>query len=91
MQDKNVEAMLDELVPAAPFWVTTRPANRRAEDAARIARLARARGASAEPIEPVAAALSLARALAGPSGEVVVAGSIFLVGEARALLIRPTE
>jgi dihydrofolate synthase / folylpolyglutamate synthase len=40
-----------------------------------------------EAAADVASALSRARALAGPGGLVVVAGSIFLVGEARALLL----
>jgi folylpolyglutamate synthase/dihydropteroate synthase len=48
-----------------------------------LARLVRADAVAADPAE----ALRLAMGWAGPDGTVVVAGSLFLVGEVRALAL----
>lgn len=88
MHDKNVEAMTELLFRCAARIVVTRPLLRRAADPELVARQARARGFPTEAVEPVEKALSRAREIAGPSGEVVVAGSIFLAGEVKRLLLR---
>ena len=82
MADKDWPGMLAALAPRAAhrLWVT--PEGRRAADPRELA--ARFGG---EALPSVADALARARALVGPHGLVVVAGSIFLVGEARARLL----
>ena len=91
MADKDVAAMARSLFPLARAVVLTRVAQKRAAPtrtlAARIGPLAG--GARHEPT--VGRALARARALAGPSGRVVVAGSLFLVGEVLATLRDPVD
>jgi len=92
VRDKNAAGMLAVLAPAFDSVVLTRSHSERASEPEQLARLiARTRGGAPQVacIEPVADALvwarSSAREVAG--GLVVVAGSIFLVGEARALVL----
>jgi folylpolyglutamate synthase/dihydropteroate synthase len=47
--------------------------------------LARTYGAGGQAVVPAAAALERARGLAGPDGNVLVCGSLYLVGEILAL------
>ena len=63
-------------------YVFAAPQMRRAADPMDLAELRHGRVA-----ESVREGLDMARDTAGPEGEVVVAGSIFLVAEARALLL----
>jgi dihydrofolate synthase/folylpolyglutamate synthase len=85
MADKDVAGMAGPLFPLAQAVVLTRVAQPRAAAPRALARRIGplARGARQEPT--VARALARARALAGPGGRVVVAGSLFLVGEVLAL------
>jgi dihydrofolate synthase / folylpolyglutamate synthase len=86
MQDKDVEGLVSPLLPHVGAIVATAPRVARAlppEDlAARIA----AAGGQAEAAATPKAALERARALAGPAGLVVVAGSLYLVGEVLAIV-----
>ena len=86
MADKDLAAVLGPLVPHVASVVATQPGVKRAADAKDVAAAARALGlpAGAEP-EP-ARALERARALAGPGGLVLVAGSLYLVGAVLATL-----
>jgi dihydrofolate synthase/folylpolyglutamate synthase len=81
MSDKGIDAMARELFPLAREVVLTRPREGRAAAPDDIAR----RGASfcsrLHQTADVATGLDLARSLAGPEGLVVVAGSLYLVGE----------
>ena len=82
MADKNWRAMLDRLSPVTGPRVYVEPQGRapaRAEDL--VAYL------DGDVAHGVAAALALARQKVGRGGLVVVAGSVFLVGEARAHLL----
>ncbi|HEX2678966.1 MAG TPA: folylpolyglutamate synthase/dihydrofolate synthase family protein [Polyangiales bacterium] len=82
MRDKDYAAMLATLAPRFDRIVYAAPALPRAATPAELARVqpgARARS--------VADAIARAKRLAGRSGSVVVAGSIFLVAEARARLL----
>jgi len=85
MADKHVAALARQLFPLARDLVLTRPPLPRAcrpeEIARRVGRLAA--GAHRRPT--TAGALALARRLAGPAGLIVVAGSLYLVGEVLAL------
>ncbi|MET0593440.1 MAG: folylpolyglutamate synthase/dihydrofolate synthase family protein [Polyangiaceae bacterium] len=82
MADKDAVAMLDLLAPHAAHRIYVVPEGRRATDPATLA--ARAPGHIAASVPD---ALSRARSGVGPRGLVVVAGSIFLVGAARAELL----
>jgi dihydrofolate synthase/folylpolyglutamate synthase len=82
LADKAWPLMLDLIAPLAAHRVYVRPEGRAASDPADLA--ARHPGRVAPS---VAEALALARKAAGAKGLVVVCGSIFLVGEARALLL----
>ncbi|MGH9336453.1 MAG: bifunctional folylpolyglutamate synthase/dihydrofolate synthase, partial [Vicinamibacteria bacterium] len=81
MKDKRVREMLDRLVPFASYFIATRPEMSRARGPEQLARWAKERGVRAEAVRSPAAALERAREIAGPDGEVLIAGSIFLLGE----------
>jgi dihydrofolate synthase/folylpolyglutamate synthase len=81
MKDKRVHEMLGQLLPHVSAFVATRPEMSRAREPAELAAWARDRGFAAESVPDSRAALDRARTLAGETGEVVVAGSIFLLGE----------
>lgn len=81
MKDKRVYEMLAELLPQVSYFVATRPEMSRARGPEPLASFSRRHGTPAEAIAPSALALARAREVAGPAGEIVVAGSIFLLGE----------
>jgi dihydrofolate synthase/folylpolyglutamate synthase len=88
MGDKNVEAMMISLAPLVDGVVTTAPRSERSVQPIELAD--RIRDLVDSPIlvaEDVELALDMARAEAGPEGAVLVAGSLYLVGEARQLLV----
>jgi dihydrofolate synthase/folylpolyglutamate synthase len=82
--DKDVAGIARELVPVASAVIATRYAQPRALDPDLITRAFA--GVPAETAPDLANALAVARARAGTTSVVVVAGSLFLVGEARVLL-----
>ncbi len=87
MGDKNVEAMVERLVPLVDGIVVTAPESERAVPPAELAE--RIGGLVDVPVlvaEEVELALDMARAEAGSEGAVLVAGSLYLVGEVRELL-----
>jgi dihydrofolate synthase/folylpolyglutamate synthase len=81
MKDKRVHEMLAQLLPHVSHFVATRPEMSRARGPEPLASFAREQGTPAESIASSETALARARELAGPTGEVIVAGSIFLLGE----------
>jgi dihydrofolate synthase/folylpolyglutamate synthase len=88
MGDKNVEAMVNSLRPLLAGVITTAPKSERAVPPSVLAD--RVRALVDVPVleaEGVDLALDMARAEAGRDGAVLVAGSLYLVGEARGLLI----
>jgi len=88
MGDKNVEAMMTSLSPLVEGVVTTAPKSERSVPPLELAE--RIRDLVDTPVliaEDVELALDMARAEAGPDGAVLVAGSLYLVGEARQLLV----
>jgi len=91
MGDKNVEAMMTSLAPLVEGVVTTAPKSERSVPPVELAD--RIRDLVDNPIlvaDDVELALDMARAEAGPEGAVLVAGSLYLVGEARQLLCPPS-
>jgi dihydrofolate synthase/folylpolyglutamate synthase len=82
MADKDYRGMLAELAPQAAWRVYVAPEGRRAAEPALLAETLAGQVAGS-----VEQALDFGRKAAGPDGLVVVAGSIFLVGAARAFLL----
>lgn len=83
--DKDVAGMFAALLPAADVLIAAQAVHPRALDPAAIADQAAVAGFAGPiyQIPNVAEALAQARALAGPTGMVLVTGSLFVVGEAR--------
>ncbi len=84
-RDKKVGAMLPPLLPHCDRVVLTAAASRRAlplEDLVNGVAELGWEGARPAPVEGVDRALERAFEVAGPDGEVIVAGSIFLLGDA---------
>ena len=94
-RDKRVEEMLAPLAPHFQRVLLTAAATRRALPITKLAgsaeRVFSGNGTRAEAVEQVPEALAKAFRLAGQGGEVVIAGSIFLLGDAlRALRAETT-
>lgn len=87
MHDKDVKASIAPLAPHTDRLILTRASYYRAAPIERMRALLGDGGETASAAEPVAEALALARKEAGPKDLVVVTGSVFLLGEARALLL----
>jgi dihydrofolate synthase/folylpolyglutamate synthase len=86
LEDKDAAAMLEALVGHFDELVFTRCSNPRALSPATLESLAARVGAGpARTVAEPAAAVELARSLAGPDGAVVVTGSIYLIAD----LVRP--
>ncbi|MEX1038232.1 MAG: folylpolyglutamate synthase/dihydrofolate synthase family protein [Acidimicrobiia bacterium] len=87
MGDKNIEAIIEELAPIASGFVVTAPRSERATPPLDLAE--RVRAAVDVPVlvaEDSDYAVDMARAEAGAEGHVLVAGSLYLVGEVRSHL-----
>jgi len=86
MADKDVETMTRVLFPLARAVVLTRAPSDRAAAPEEIARRAGAVARGARLEENPRRALAIARRLAPRGGQVVVAGSLYLVGEVTRML-----
>ena len=88
MRDKAVQEITEILFPIAGHVIVTHANNPRSAspDEIRQAAARVAAGTDMEEAEDVASALDRARKVAGPSGLVVVTGSIYVVGEAMRML-----
>jgi dihydrofolate synthase/folylpolyglutamate synthase len=87
VRDKDAEGILSTLAPAVSAIIATQSSNPRSLPAADLKAIAACHCARTQlALDPVVA-LNLARRLVGHGGLIVVAGSIFLVGELRAHLL----
>lgn len=86
--DKNIGAMLDELLPRSPELIVTRSNHPRAADPMELARVAEEHGAEHVVAGTVADALAIARKNITATDVIVVTGSLFVVAEARAITLR---
>lgn len=87
MGDKDIAGIVDALATAADAVVLTRPDTPRSASVAVLADACAAVGLPvADAIDDVGAAVRRAAALAGEHGMVVVTGSLYTVGDARAAL-----
>lgn len=82
LDDKDLDAMLETLVPRVSGVIATRSSHRRAADPERLATVARGLGAAVEVIPDPGTALAAARERAGDAG-VLVCGSLYLLGDLR--------
>jgi dihydrofolate synthase/folylpolyglutamate synthase len=87
LADKDLAGMVAALAPAVRRVHAVAPASARARAALEVAAAAAARGIPATAHPDLATALASASALAGRGGLVCVAGSLYLVGEARRRLL----
>src|SRR5512140_1862804 len=86
LSDQDHAGMLRALAPVARRLHLVAPASPRARAPADLVADVRAAGGNADVHPDLAAALACARAAAGDGAVICVAGSLYLVGEARALL-----
>jgi dihydrofolate synthase/folylpolyglutamate synthase len=86
-RDKDVAGVVEPIARRAEAIVATTSRHERALEPGALAAAARSAARAVHEAPDLAAALALARRLAAPDGAVLVAGSLFLVGEARALLL----
>jgi dihydrofolate synthase/folylpolyglutamate synthase len=91
LADKDVDGVLDALVPELQAVVATQSASPRALPAADLAARVVVRGVSAEVVTPPSAALARARERAGRRGAVLVSGSLSLLEELAPLLVPARE
>jgi len=89
LADKDHRGMIAALAPAVRAMHLVAPASPRARSAGSVRALAEEMGVRADAHGGLAAAIACARRAAGEGGLVCVAGSLYLVGEARSLLIQP--
>ncbi|MBA3621406.1 MAG: bifunctional folylpolyglutamate synthase/dihydrofolate synthase [Euzebyales bacterium] len=85
--DKDVEAILAEVLSVADEVVVTQPSCGRAAPPDRLTKAALLQGRTVVTADDVPAALATARGMASPNDLVVVTGSLYTVGEARAALV----
>jgi dihydrofolate synthase/folylpolyglutamate synthase len=87
-QDKNLAGMLREILPVICRAVVTRTDNPRARDPEEIhSEIARLSAVPVDVEPDPARALEVARGAASKEGAIVVAGSFYLAGEVRGLLV----
>ena len=84
MADKEVDAILARLLPLAQTVIFTRPQYFRAATHRDLAKRAQAYGLEIFQAPRVATAIQQAQSLAGPQDRIVITGSLYTVGEAKA-------
>jgi dihydrofolate synthase/folylpolyglutamate synthase len=88
--DKKIAEMIGEIAQVADhFVITTHRVMGRAAESARIASEVGRHSRTHEVIPDVKTAVNRAIELAGKDGMVIVVGSVFLVGEAREIWLKP--
>lgn len=86
MQDKDSRAMAEIFAGMADCIYTVAPDNPRSIPAAALAAVFEDTGVQARPCASLTEAIDVATDRAGQTGQVVIAGSLYLVGAARTLL-----
>lgn len=86
MRDKAISEMSEILFPLAERVIATRPENPRAASPEEICRAAARTGVEIEAVDDVRKAVERARSLANEEAVIVIAGSIYLIGEAMPLI-----
>ncbi|MBL8174398.1 MAG: bifunctional folylpolyglutamate synthase/dihydrofolate synthase, partial [Bryobacterales bacterium] len=86
MRDKSIAEIADVLFPLAQELILTAPDSPRSLDPRSLLKICG--HPKARVVPRLAEALPLVRSEAAPEDAVFVSGSLFLVGEARALLVQ---
>lgn len=86
LSDKDARGILSELLPLADRVVFTRPSYARASDPGALAGMSGSGDLDGDVTGNVEEGIARARELAGPGDLIIVTGSLYVVGEARALL-----
>ena len=86
MKDKNIKSIFGELFPLAEKVILTRPDYHRAATLGELESVSQSLGRQVRIRESVDKALQLAQKEARPADCICVTGSLFTVGEARAIL-----
>jgi dihydrofolate synthase/folylpolyglutamate synthase len=86
MEDKDLQGVLQPLLQQVQQVITVSPLQERAVPAATLADSCRTAGVPAAAAASVAAGLEAAQTAAKPGDLIIAAGSLFLVGELKALL-----
>jgi dihydrofolate synthase/folylpolyglutamate synthase len=87
LADKDVKGVLSELLPLADHVVVTKPQYSRAMDVALLAERVKGLHGSVSATESVEQAVVRARQLASEDDLVVITGSLYVVGDARAAIL----
>lgn len=80
-EDKDIQGMLDELLPRVDRLIVTRSEHQRAEKPEFLASIAHQHGLQVESVEPVSKALEAALGAARIDDVILATGSVFVVGE----------
>ena len=87
LADKDFRSMITELVPLADRVIVTKPAYSRALDLETLAGEVRKLHGDVNTAGNVAQAIEQAKELAGPDELILVTGSLYVVGDARAAIL----
>jgi dihydrofolate synthase/folylpolyglutamate synthase len=87
MQDKEVAAIMAEVVPLAAVLIASSPRNPRAMRAQRLAEIAQHYCSAVTVIEDVGEAVAYAQEVVQEDDLILVTGSLFTVGEAKDYLV----
>ena len=87
MADKDVDTILARLLPLAQTVIFTQPQYFRAATTRDLAKRAQPYGLEIMQVPRVAAAVRQAQSLAGPEDRIIVTGSLYTVGEAKAYFL----
>jgi dihydrofolate synthase/folylpolyglutamate synthase len=85
--DKDVKGIVREIVPLADSVIVTRPEYGRALDVGALAAEVRTLHQTSETADTVGIAIEKAREKTGSDDVILIAGSLYVVGEARAVLV----
>jgi dihydrofolate synthase/folylpolyglutamate synthase len=91
LADKDFRGILSELAPIADRVVVTKPQYSRAMDLSALAGEIRRIHGSVDTGDTVAKAVAQARDMASPDDLILVAGSLYVVGDARAVLVQDVQ
>ncbi len=86
LEDKDVKAVLEDLIPLADRVVATRPSNPRAMKAADLAEGLKIFGKETYVYEDIKGAVEAAIKITGRNEAIIFAGSLYMIGEARKIL-----
>lgn len=86
--DKDFRGIVSELLPLADRVIVTKPDYSRAMDVALLAKEVRSLHGAVDSAESVVQAIEKAKAAAGGDDLIVITGSLYVVGDARAAVIQ---